>query len=334
MADITKEYCIQEMKRLAGIKGRPPFFEEFISETNVTNHYLIKLFLNFSNLMTESGFEPRSTVRDIPLIPIEQMWKSYSDILYKLKHPPSKAEWSYYKFQPIGRTFQYKFNCKFSEIPLRFKNFAKDRPEYADVLVYLPKSDEKEMTNVITTHLEDFHLFVPPVLKNLEDTDDSNDFETQVGIAFQLLGFKTNLLGQGQGENPDFIAKRPKDHYAIIGDAKSHKDGYSIDANDRRKAERYIGDYRESLEKEGIKTLFFVFVARSFNSDCKKAVQDIREQTNVTTVLLTTSALLQLTASHIRNPYDFDFSELKTIFSKGGEINENTVKSFLTEIEE
>jgi hypothetical protein len=334
MAEITKEYCIQEMRRLADSKGRPPLREEFIEETNISDHYITKLFLGFGNLMTQSGFEPRLTVRDIPLISIEQMWQSYSDMLRKLKHSPSRAEWIFNNFQPATNTFRYKFNCKFSEIPTRFKEFAKNKPEYADVLVYLPKFDEKEIENVITAQLEDFHLFIPPILQGFEEIENSNDFETRVGIAFQLLGFKTNVLGQGQGQNPDGIASRPKDNYAILYDAKSHQDGYSISASDRRAAEQYIDDHRGSLEKDGMKNLFFVFVARSFTSECKKAVQDIREKTNVTTVLLTSSALLQLTASHIQNPYNFDFSKLKALFSKGGQIDENTIQPFLTGIPE
>ncbi|SRR5665213_142136 len=333
MDEITKEYCIQEIKRLAETKGRAPLLAEFCEETQIKRYQIQKLFLNFNNLISQSGYEPRVSIIP-PLITIEQMWESYANILRQLEHLPTQAEWSFHKFLPNRSTYENKFNCKYSVIPYRFREFTKDKPEYVDVLAYLPTSDGKETTDIITSSVDDFHAYIPPILQSLEETEDSNDFENQVGIAFQLLGFETDHLGQGQGQNPDGVASRPKDNFAILYDAKSHLDGYSISASDRRAAEQYIGDHREALEKDGIKTLFFIFVARSFTSECKKAVQDIREKTNVTTILLTTSALLQLTAGHIQNPYNFDFSKLKALFSKGGQIDEGTIQPFLNEIRE
>jgi hypothetical protein len=335
MADVTKEECLKEFKRLAQIKGRPPKQKEFLKEAHISSYYIGKLFGEnaFAKIMSTAGFQPRQTVKDIPKISIEKFWDSYAEMLRKCKHVPSTAEWDNNHFRPVHSSFRAKLNCKFSEIPILFKKFTKDKPEYADVLCYLPNPQENETTSFpVLTQKDEFYPFVPPILQNFEEIENSTLFEEKVSVCFQLLGFKNNHLGQGQGQNPDGIASRPKDGYAIIYDAKAHLDGYSIVSSDRRAAEQYIEDHRGKLEKTGSKTLFFAFVARSFNSDCKKAIQGIREKTNVTAVLITASALLYLVVTHIQNPYDFDHAKLKALLSKGGQIDRETIQSFLEEI--
>ncbi len=335
--NITREECIKEFKRLSQIKGRPPKQKEFLKETMISSYMLSKHFGRnaFAEMMAIIGYQPRQTVKDIPKIPVERMWEAYAEMLRKLHRPPSQSDWVFNRFQPAEITFRTKFNCKFSEIPLRFEEFAKDKSEYSDVIAYLPKTQEVEVSpfyNPIRTN--DFRLFVPPIIQDIETTKDPVVFEKKVGTCFQLLGFKTNRLGQGQGQNPDGIASHPKNGFALIYDAKSHEDGYSITTSDRRASEQYIDDHREQLKKSGIKIFFFAFIAHSFNSDCKKATQDIREKTNVTAVLITVPALLRLVVGHIQNPYDFDHDKLKSLLAKGGQIDPKTIQSFLGEIQQ
>jgi hypothetical protein len=57
--------------------------------------------------------------------------------------------------------------------------------------------------------------------------------EKSVHAAFTMLGYETKLLGQGAGRTPDGIATNYDDSYAIIWDAKSRINGYSMGTDDR-----------------------------------------------------------------------------------------------------
>lgn len=53
-------------------------------------------------------------------------------------------------------------------------------------------------------------------------------FEKYIGVAFKILGYQTELLGQGKGRVPDGLALAHEESYAILWDAKVRRDGYSI----------------------------------------------------------------------------------------------------------
>lgn len=337
MPEITKEYCIEKYKELRNKLGYQPDSREFYEQSGVSQYQIKIFFRAFSKLAQAAGDQPNLPLHQKhPKKLDDELFDRYAILVREIKKHPTSIEWLYQrKMKPnlkLPDEHAYRRLGLWSNMPEFFRKWAVDKPQYQDALNYLPlknKIDQIEITKKFS-----FEDFVPPIIRNIEGVSDPIDFENKVAYCFRLLGFRVDHLGQGSGQNPDGIASRPKDGYAIIYDAKSHQDGYSISASDRRAAEQYIEDHRGNLEKAGNKTLLFIFIARSFNNDCKKAVQDIREKTNVTTILLTTSALLQLTASHIQNPYNFDFSKLKTLFSKGGQIDENTIQPFLTEIQE
>ena len=58
-------------------------------------------------------------------------------------------------------------------------------------------------------------------------------FEKSVNAAFQILGYETKLLGQGQGRVPDGRALDLDDLYAVLWDAKIREAGYSMGTDAR-----------------------------------------------------------------------------------------------------
>src|SRR5580658_3805088 len=101
MADITREECLNEFKRLTRMKGEPPKAEELYKETRITKYYISKFFKDgFDGLMLAAGYQPRLTISDKLKTPLEEMWKSYAEMLRKLSHPPSRSEWIYNRLLP------------------------------------------------------------------------------------------------------------------------------------------------------------------------------------------------------------------------------------------
>lgn len=335
---VTKEYCITKYKELKKTLGHQPDSREFYEQSDISQYQIKIFFRTFAKLAQAAGDQPNLPLhKKNPKKLDDELFEKYAIWVREIKNHPTSVEWLYQrKAKPmlgLPDEHAYRRLGLWSNMPEFFRSWAVDKPQYIDVLPYLPlKKIEPNQFEIINRSIS-FEDFIPPIIQNIEKIKDSLEFEKKVVHCFRLLGFNVDSLGQGQGQNPDGIASCPKDGYAIIYDAKSHEDGYSISASDRRAAEQYIEDHREQLGKEGIKTLFFSFVARTFNSESKKSIQGIREKTNVTAVLLTISGLLQLTAFHIQNPYDFDYAKLKSLLSKGGQIDAQTVQIFLAEIQ-
>jgi hypothetical protein len=337
MLKITPELCITKYIELKNILGHQPGSREFYEKSGISQRQVRIAFRTFTKLVQAAG--------DISQLPLdkkfprkldEELFEKYALIVRELKKHPSTADWLYYQNSKpalaLSSERTYRRLGRWSNMPMLFQKWAADKFQYHDVLNYLGLKEKKNDQIAKTSDSISFEDYIPPIIQNIEKVKDSLEFENKVTNCFQLLGFKVDPLGQGQGQNPDGIASRPKDSYAIIYDAKSHQEGYSISASDRRAAEQYIDDHRGKLERDGIKTLLFTFVARSFNSDCLKAIQGIREKTNVTTVLLPISSLIRLTTTHIQNPYDFDFLKLKNLLSKGGQIDPKIIQPFLDDI--
>ncbi|HTC19993.1 MAG TPA: restriction endonuclease FokI C-terminal domain-containing protein [bacterium] len=343
MPELNEQYYIQKWKEVFGKNPKAHSLIKFEKSSGIAITDLKKVFgaRAYEKLVIACGgtantFDKHGYAREHFL----QEWgKNFrNDVINKkIKIEDfNSSHWKFRKYNPIVSSYTDEFGS-WKNIRQSFIDFATHKPEWTDVIEALvitsPENSNSTFEPVaISNNGETFYDFVPPIIQHIETTENSAIFENQVGTCFQLLGFKTKHLGQGQGQNPDGIASRPKDGYAIIYDAKSHQDGYSISASDRRAAEQYIEDHRVNLEKAGNKTLFFIFIARSFNSDSKKAIQGIREKTNVTAVLITAASLLHLVAAQIQYPYDFDHVKLKTLFSKGGQIDRETIQPFLKEI--
>jgi len=197
-----------------------------------------------------------------------------------------------------------------------------------------PKSNTNLPEPIEPVVSSEFRNFIPPVLKDFEalasrKEGDSLEFEKKVIAAFKMLGFQVDGIGQGKGREPDGVAKWSPSGFAILFDAKSSTDGYSIGTDDRAIIE-YIDKYEPKLRKEGIKKIYFVLVSSEFNGSSEKSLGIIRKESSAkSVVLITAKQLLKIIAKRIQEPYAFDVESLEDLFLDSGILDDEKLEDFL-----
>lgn len=147
---------------------------------------------------------------------------------------------------------------------------------------------------------------------------------------FLMLGYETERLGKGKGRVPDGIARARQEGYAIIYDAKSRGDVYSI-GTDSRAIKEYIEAYSNKLHKEGLKNIYFAIISGNFRDDQDDAIKKIKMETGVQEVLLLKADLLLFALElKLRNPeIGLDKSGLQQIFHYSGIISKEEIQEYL-----
>ena len=130
-----------------------------------------------------------------------------------------------------------------------------------------------------------------------------NAFEKYINAAFTILGYETQLLGQGKGRVPDGLAITLDDAYAIIWDAKVRGDAYSMGTDDRTIRE-YINTQSRKLKKKGsIRNIYYAIVSSDFADDYDDAIRMLKMDTDVSEVILIEAeALVTIVEAKLRDP--------------------------------
>ena len=142
-------------------------------------------------------------------------------------------------------------------------------------------------------------------------------FEKSVHAAFTILGFDTKLLGQGTGREPDGLALNAEDSYAIVWDAKSRADSYSLGSHDDRAIREYITRKSRELRKR-YRNIYFLIISGSFQSDFSDIIMDLKMGTEVKEVcLVEAEALVAVVEIYLQNPRDFSLGSdgLQRVFA-------------------
>lgn len=161
--------------------------------------------------------------------------------------------------------------------------------------------------------------YIPPIVsilpdlgQNTEEIQELSDgtgntvetlFENRLARTFQMLGFEVDEMGQGSGRNPDGIAKSHMHNYAIIYDAKSRQDGYSIGTSDERQFQDYINREVPSLRAQGFRNIYFAVISGAYRDDGRDAIRTLKITTDIQEVrLIEAEALLTLLETRLRDP--------------------------------
>jgi hypothetical protein len=189
--------------------------------------------------------------------------------------------------------------------------------------------------------------YLPPVVADLDEvavgTDDvaeryaSSDsdlaviFEHKLGVLFEMLGFDTDVLGQGSGRNPDGIAQAVRNDYAVIYDAKKRESGYRIGRDDRTIRE-YIETHTRRLRDQGTRHIYFAIVSSSFRDTEESTLRDLRTTTDIDNVVLLTADVLQeLLRMRLEEPY-LNLDDLEWVFgNRPGEIQSEELENIVPE---
>ena len=335
MESSLKKEILNKYNQLKEQLGHKPSSTEFLRLSGIVKRDLQRAFgdNSYSKLVKEAGDEPNIFFRTGKST--EDLLSIWGSIVRKLGKVPGEADWIYYKFKPSADWYRRKFGGLL-KITEKFKEFAKGKKDWEDVVRLLPKSSlngEEIKNNTVSEEDEerDIDQFVPPILSNLCELGCSEgrniEFEKKVSLAFQTLGFKVRFLGQGSGRNPDGIACDAQNHYAIIYDAKARKDGYNFGTDDRIIIE-YINSYKNNLLKDGFEKIYFLIVSNKFNAFAKASLNRIIKATGIPVILVKTEDILNLVSKKIKSPILFDLGVLQDLFIESGELDQKKIKEF------
>jgi len=145
--------------------------------------------------------------------------------------------------------------------------------------------------------------------------------EKSINAAFTVLGFETQLLGQGMGRVPDGQAIAVDESYAIIWDAKARADGYRMGTDDRT-IRQYIESQSRVLKRgRGVRNIYYLIVSSSFFDDFDDLIRSLKMETNVNEVcLLEAAALVAIVDQKLRAPLSVSLGPdgIQRLFSSSG----------------
>jgi len=330
----TKEDIIKEYQDLKINLGHAPSAKEFSFETGISYKILGRVFGSnaYSKLVTECGDTPN--VFNIQKGEIEGILIQWGNLVRKFNKIPPISEWEHNNCKPTADNIRKTHKIKWADMAIEFLKYFSDKSEWQDVVKLIPitiappSSIQISPINKIKGIEYEYDKFIPPIVRDLQDLsfdkERANEFEKKLCLVFQMLGFEIDSYGQGTGRNPDLVAKAPKEHYAIIIDAKAREDSYKIGTEDRKFVE-YINKYKPILVNKGMNLIYFLVVSSRFDSASDNALKNIAKATGVSTTLLTAQQLLKILARKIEHPNKLDLSKLKDIFIESGVINDKQV---------
>jgi Restriction endonuclease FokI, C terminal len=334
--NFDKEAIKEEYLKLKRHLGRQPGSKEFYKETGISEYQVIQNFHKYTSLIAEMGDFQKSFGEKY--YDVEEYWNNYGDLTRKLNKIPSSSEWLFHKCKPLKTSFFKKFGKNWSELPPLFYSYAINKSEWSDIIHLFSSEKENEIVKSIyqDPKIEFKYLqFLPPILNDFltfsTQEGKNNEFEKQVNLVFQMLGFDTNYFGQGTGRNPDSIAKASQFGYALLIDAKARKEAYQIGTEDRKFIE-YIKTHSSNLNRTGHGIIYFVIVSSEFKSITESSLKNIITETNVVTTLFKASALLKLLSKKIEYPSTLNLESIKGLFLNNGIITDKEVDRLLIKL--
>jgi hypothetical protein len=331
--NIDKEFIKEEYLKSKAILGRQPGSKEFYKLTGISEYQVIQHFHKYTSLVNEMGDIQKSFGEKY--YNKEDYWDSYGNLTRQLNRIPSSSDWLFYKCKPLKTSFLKKFGKNWTDMSHLFFDYAVNNSEWNDIIHLFANN---KPTDTIQTNQKSYSLeskysqFIPPILNNFLSLSiqegSSNEFEKQVNLIFQMLGFETTYFGQGTGRNPDSIAKATQYNYAVLVDAKARKDAYQIGTEDRKFIE-YIKTHTSNLNKTGHGIIYFLIVSSEFSTVTENSIRNIVKETNVVTTLIKASTLSKLLAKKIEYPSILNLEILKELFITPGVITDNQVDKFL-----
>lgn len=195
-------------------------------------------------------------------------------------------------------------------------------------------------------HLPD--SYVPPIIAILPQMAKNNPelveaasqsgtslpraFERNINAAFTMLGYSTNLLGQGGGRVPDGIARAEDENYAIIWDAKVRSDGYSMGTDDRTIKDYIVTQSRELKRRRSMRNIYYAIISSKFADDFDELIRNIKMETDVSEVcLMEAGALVAMIDAKLRTPMQITLGPdgVQRLFTNSGILTGEMVREYL-----
>jgi len=158
-------------------------------------------------------------------------------------------------------------------------------------------------------------------------------FEKSIHAAFTILGYETQLLGQGQGRIQDGLAIAADYSYAILWDSKARQNGYSMGTDDRTIREYITTQSRELKKKRHLRNLYYVLISSSFLDDFDDLIRGLKMDTDINEVcLVEAEAFIAMVDAKLRDPNLLTLGPdgLQRLFCKSGILTAQDVREELS----
>jgi hypothetical protein len=156
--------------------------------------------------------------------------------------------------------------------------------------------------------------------------------EKNVHVALTMLGYESQLLGQGQGRVPDGLALARDHSYAILWDAKVRQNSYSMGTDDRTIRDYITTQSRELKKRHHLRNLYFAIISSSFQDDFDELIRGIKMETDISEVcLLESDVVPAMVEAKLRDPNQVSLGPdgLQRVFCRSGVITADDVKNDL-----
>ncbi|MFM7023134.1 MAG: GIY-YIG nuclease family protein [Flavobacteriales bacterium] len=134
----SKEDFIQKYKDLKQRLGKQPSSQEFYQETEIPAHQLKKIYPRdaYSSLVEECGDTPQSFASE--KTGLENILIQWGQLVKKNNRLPVISEWDFNKCKPLATNIRKNYGINWSEIPHKFRDYAKEKDEWQDILLLIP----------------------------------------------------------------------------------------------------------------------------------------------------------------------------------------------------
>ncbi|MEX2198415.1 MAG: hypothetical protein WD886_06355 [Burkholderiales bacterium] len=157
-------------------------------------------------------------------------------------------------------------------------------------------------------------------------------FEKSINAAFTVLGFETQLLGQGMGRVPDGQAIAVDESYALLWDAKARSDSYRMGTDDRV-MRQYIDTQSRGLKRgRAVRNIYYLIISSGFSDEFDDLIRTLKMETNVDEVcLVEAAALVAIVDQKLRAPLSVNLGSdgIQRLFSSSGRITASDVLKHL-----
>ena len=133
-----KQHILNSIAAIARGAGRPPSRSEFVSLSGISEHAVTRFFPTWSAALQAAGLPPYTLNLRLEDHELLEDWGNAVRKNHKI--PARRTYYHLGKFD--NRTFERRFG-PWSQLPQVFRNFAQNKPEWADVLALLPAPPPK-----------------------------------------------------------------------------------------------------------------------------------------------------------------------------------------------
>ncbi len=138
----NKESILKEHKKLVERLGYVPSSSEFQKATKISDRTLRKVFgtNSYSKLTEGNGYTPNKFLR--PKSDLEQIFIQYGTLAKTINKLPSTTDWLHHKLKPSAEGIINSHKIKWIELGAKFLEYAKEKPEWLDVVSLFPLIDK------------------------------------------------------------------------------------------------------------------------------------------------------------------------------------------------